>query len=157
MPVYTIHKPAASKPDQIEAFVPDAWSWPAFIFGGFWLVFHRQWLAALGYGLLWLAIMVGGTWLGLHPFAALMLTNLLAFWLALEGSSIRRWTLARKGRPVAAVVAAGDVREAEMRYFAGIASQPATPVRAVSSVPVTLPPRPTDSGVLGLFPEKGGW
>lgn len=159
MPSFTVHPPAAGRTDQETAFVPDAWSWPAFIFGPLWLVWHRQWLSALAYGVLWLAVVVAGVRFGLHPVAVLLVTNVMAFALGLEGNSLRRWKLSRKGRAPVTVIAAGAEQEAAIRYFKAI--EPQRQPKAPASVPAVLPRPPAappgSSGVIGLFPEKGGW
>ena len=60
MPVYTVHAPAGANPvvdgrtDRF-AFVRDGFSIWAFLFGLLWLLYHRLWLAALGYLMLFVA------------------------------------------------------------------------------------------------------
>lgn len=154
MPSFTVHTPAGRSPSERIVLVSDGWSWPAFIFGPFWLLWHRQWLAFLGYVALWLALTFAGRTLGLHPVSASLLSTLLNVALALEGSQIRRWSLARAGLPASAVVSAANVDDAEVRYLmtagqaAGVAHR-----ESAAAVPVwparTLP-------VIGSFPEPGG-
>jgi hypothetical protein len=77
---------------------------------------------------------------------------LFAILVGLEANSLRRWTLARSGRPAVDVVAASDLEEAETRAFArwleGGASAGAAQPRAGVPIPYRRP-----EPVIGLFPE----
>ena len=85
-----------------------------------WLLWHRQFLAAIAVFALQVAI---GWNRGENGFllAELVLPLLLGLFVALEGPSLRAWKLKRKGWRESAVVLAGDEREAEIRYYAGAA------------------------------------
>ena len=58
MPVYTVHAPVANNSDiratDRFAFVRDGFYFWAFLFGPLWLVWHRLWLALIG----WIAVIV---------------------------------------------------------------------------------------------------
>jgi hypothetical protein len=151
MPSFTVHTPAAGT-DERAIFVSDGWSWPAFIFGPFWLGWHRQWIALVGYVALWLALTYAGRLFGLHPMAASLLSTLLNIGLALEGGQIRRWTLARNAMPAVAVVSARNADEAEIKYFVAAGTARPADQPAASSPVWTARPQP----VLGSFPEPGG-
>lgn len=162
MQSYTIHPPAPGKGDAAEAtLVADGWSWPGFIFGPFWLAWHRQWLGLLGYVLLWGALTYFGRQFGLHPLAASLLSTLLNVAVALEGSQIRRWSLARGGSPATGVVTGNNRREAEAKYIVALAAvRRPVAAAAVQSTSVPSPQhapwRERSEDVIGLFPEKGG-
>ena len=53
MPVYTVHAPTArtpiSAPTDRFVFVRDGFHFWAFLFGPLWLVWHRLWLALIGW------------------------------------------------------------------------------------------------------------
>lgn len=159
MPSFTVHIPQGrTSQDRLGSeravFVSDGWSWPAFIFGPFWLLWHRQWLGFAGYVVLWLAFTYLGRAVGLHPLAASLLSTLLNVALALEGGQIRRWSLARAGMPQAAVVSAPTISDAEVKYF--IAAGQAASLRGERQ-PASSPAWPNrDVPVIGSFPEPGG-
>jgi hypothetical protein len=76
---------------------------------------------------------------------------LLAFLIGLEASSLRRWTLQRRGRPLVDVVTASDSEEAETKSFGrwlsrGGAATPKASFAPAAAYHVAEP-------VIGLFPE----
>ncbi len=120
MALYTVLRPplrpGEKEPDPLETvFVKDGFCWPALFIPELWLLFRRMWLV---FGLYLLAAIaayvidrrVGGP----IPGVFFALAHLL---FALEGNSLRRWTLYRRGFRFAGVVEAPNVSEAEIRYF----------------------------------------
>ncbi len=134
--------------------VPDGFSWTAFAFGPLWFLFHRLWIAALGVLALLVATAYLGRMAGLTSFAGLVVTGLVLLLVGLEASSLRRWTYARRGRPVRDAVLAGSLEEAEMkaatRWFDGVA--PARPSLAPYG---NTPVRPSETAI-GMFPMSEG-
>ena len=69
MPVFTIHGPTANGADvrltDKFVFVRDGFHFWAFVFGPFWLIWTRQWLATIG----WIIVTVG-LHLGLNALGA---------------------------------------------------------------------------------------
>ncbi|MCQ4160924.1 DUF2628 domain-containing protein [Roseomonas sp. GC11] len=114
MRAFTLHLPAA--PPAVGArraglaVVPEGFSPAAALLPGLWLLWHRQWLALVLY-------------LALAVLAALLLPAPALGWafaaahllLGLQAQDLRRWTLARQGRPVAAVILARDAEAALRR------------------------------------------
>jgi predicted lipid-binding transport protein (Tim44 family) len=160
MKTYTLHLAADASPHDAAALdravlVKDGFSWGAFFFSFLWFFAHRLWLAGLivlvAIGAL--AALLQGLRIGSDgSFWAILL---LAFLVGLEASSLRRWTLARSGRPAVGVVAAKDLEEAETKAFArwldeAPASAPAAAWRAGPAAPAAY--RRPDP-VIGLFPE----
>ncbi|WP_407522230.1 DUF2628 domain-containing protein [Methylobacterium oryzisoli] len=157
MPTYTLHMADADDPGSPEALdraklVPDRFIWPAFWFTALWFFWHRLWLA----GLLVLAVEVGawvaGLVLNLSPLAGFVIALLLSWLIGLEASSLRRWTYARRGRPIRDAVTAADIKEAEVKLVRRWVAErePPAPVPA----PRTAPPYSrAGSPALGLFPE----
>lgn len=153
---YTLHLPADARPGEAYGLdraqlVPDGFSWAAFAFTALWFFYHRLWLAGLGV-LLGLAAVAGlGRVLGLPPGAGLLISLLLALLIGLEASSLRRWTLARRGRPARDAVVAGNGDEAEVkalgRWLDG--NGRTAPERTFTSSPAGAP-------VIGLFPFGEG-
>ncbi len=170
MRIYTVHAPLDGAParipgDRVE-FVRDGFHFWAFAGGALWLLYHRLWLATLGY----LTVMIGVS----LALLALRADGVTAFWVFLliatlmgfEASSLRRWTLSRRHWRQLDVVVAADEQAAERRFFdrwtAGQGDfaddQPAVdrggppPTREVPGQPFSTPPQP---GILGLFPQPG--
>lgn len=134
--------------------VPDGFSWAAFAYGPLWFFLHRLWLAGLGVLVLLAGTAVAGHLLGLTPVAGFVVTLLVSLLIGLEASSLRRWTYARRGRPVRDVVMATSVEEAEFkaaaRWLAGTATvRPAPALHGGLSVP------PSDLAI-GMFPFSEG-
>lgn len=120
-PPATATSPDAIRPgDESPAFrpglalVPEGFSLFAAVLPPVWLLWHRQWLALVLY-------------VALAVLAGLLLPAAVSGWLmlavqllvGLQAQDIRRWTLARQGRPVAAVVLARDADAALARVLDG--------------------------------------
>jgi len=107
MKIYTAHV----LHDSLPILVPEGWSWTAAIFGPFWLLAKRAWIP----GLLLLAVTV------VAGRVAPALTGVFALGFAvlagLLGQDALRWTLARRGYVLAAVLAARDADGALIRLL----------------------------------------
>jgi hypothetical protein len=172
MPVYTVHAPSAitadtrSAGDRVE-FVRDGFHFWAFVFGVLWLIYHRLWLATLGYVVVTVGLMVGLTLLHVDSQTRFVVMLLIAIWMGLEAASLQRWTLSRRRWRQIDVVVADDAQMAERRFFdrwtaarggpdddASVDRGGPPPTRDVPPRPFSRPPSETD--VLGLFPQPGG-
>ncbi|MBF9233118.1 DUF2628 domain-containing protein [Microvirga alba] len=158
MATYTLHLPRDARPGDPAALdkaelVKDAFSWGAFFFTVLWFFAHRLWIAGLGVLLAFVAFDGALDVLNVHPTAAVAAHLLFSCLIGLEANSLRRWTLARNGRPVVDVVTASDRDEAETKAFARWLERTA-PVSAPSR-PVVAPNRSArgPEPVLGLFPD----
>lgn len=109
MKSWTVHL----KPDREPVLLREGWSWGAFLFGPFWLLFRRAWVPAA----LWLALTVL-----LPAFAPAPARPVVAFALSvlagLLGRDLVRWSLRRRGYELAHVLAARDEEGALARLFA---------------------------------------
>ena len=150
---YTLHLPRHAVPDEpaaIEAatIVRDGFVWPAFLFTVLWFLWHRLWIAALIVAAA-LAVLVGtGVALNLRPGYAALAALLFSVLLGMEGSTLRRWTYARRGRGTTDVVTAGSLAEAEAKFVARLAAG------VSASAPVPLRRQPVSAApVIGLFPQ----
>lgn len=156
---YTLHLPPEARPGEVDGLdravlVPDGFSRPAFAFSVLWFLYHRLWIAALLVlaGLVLLAF--GGFAIGLARWAGTLMTLLASVLIGLEASSLRRWTLARKGWAARDVIVARDAAEAEAKLLA----------RWLDPSNAALPPRAPFPGgparraepVIGLFPAREG-
>jgi Protein of unknown function (DUF2628) len=164
MAVYTVHEPplraddAAADPDRF-IFVRDGFYGWALLFGPLWILRHQLWLVLLLYiavlagvqGLLW--------WAGVPASVRFVVVILIAILVALEGATLRRWTLRRRGFHNVGVVVGDDLEEAERRFFARWVEETdagragATPAATPASAGPRMPPARPD--VIGLFPEPG--
>ncbi len=122
MRIWTVHSPPAAippasgdearfGPGPLPVLVREGFAWPALFLGPFWLLWHREWLALLGW--LVLALLAGLLPGGLAPWAGLG----LQFLLAASAHDLRRWTLARHGWRLDGVVAARDEDAALVRLL----------------------------------------
>jgi len=157
MSTFTLHLPRDARPGDTAALdeaelVKDAFSWGAFFFTFFWFFVHRLWLAGLAVLAILFAFGAVLNLLDVHPLAAALAQALLQALIGLEANSLRRWTLARRGRPMVDVVTAADRDEAEAKAFARWLEQRPAPPRnpAPAAVPaIARRPEP----VIGLFPD----
>src|SRR5262249_39216639 len=150
MPVYTVHEPPRSSGDPLShamrfVFIRDGFSWGAFLFGPLWMLRHRMWLILTVYLGIAAALGLAVEWVG--PSMALWsLTGLLlALFVGIEGTTLRRWTLDRRGWAGRGVVVGDDVEAAERRYFgAWIAREEsarvAVPATSASAPRMSAPP-----------------
>ncbi len=158
MTSYTLHLPAGTLPGDIQALergdlVKDGFVWGAFVFTALWFFLNRLWLAGLGVLAAMVALAVGLNMFHVNQAAAFVAMLLLMILVGLEASSLKRWTLARRGRPVADVVIAASLDQAETKAFGRWLDK--TAPRALTSPPSGATYRPLE-GVLGLFPEAEG-
>jgi hypothetical protein len=167
MAIYTVHLPPEDKgPMRAEdvRFIKDGFSFAALFLPLLWLLWHRLWLALLGFLAVALAIdSIGRFW---SEMAAVVVGVGFAFWFALEARDILRWTLRRRGYRLVAVVEGHDRDSAERRYFetsmleVDSAPQPAPPhggpSRYITPTGQARPAGPVTGPVIGLFPTPGG-
>ena len=157
MTTFTLHLPGDARPGDPAALddavlVKDAFSWGAFFFTFLWFFVHRLWLAGLGVLVVLLAFGVAMNLLDVHPLGAFAAQVLLQGLIGLEANSLRRWTLARRGRPTIDVVTGADRDAAEAKAFARwLEQRPATP-RQPAPVPAPAIVRRSEP-VIGLFPD----
>jgi hypothetical protein len=157
MTTYTLHLPREARSGDPSALdeselVKDAFSWGAFFFTFLWFFVHRLWLA--GFAVLLLVLAFGGLMaaLDVHALAATIAQLLLQSLIGLEANSLRRWTLARQGRPAVDAVTAADQDEAEAKAFARwLDARPASLARNPAPSAVLSPRR--SEPVIGLFPD----
>ncbi|WP_424363236.1 DUF2628 domain-containing protein [Methylocystis parvus] len=130
MAVFTVHLPPAgeAEPEKIR-FLREGYSWPAFIFGPFWLLWKRAWVAAIGWTLLLVAIGAAGYVFKMPKDATSFIGLAAALILGFEGDRVIAWSLRRHGYEETDVVIADNVEEAEEVYFG----------RRRASSPQTLP------------------
>ncbi len=165
MSVYTVHEPplravdSATDPERF-AFVRDGFSVWAFLLAILWMLWHRMWLVLLIY-----VVVVVGVETALHyagiPGPVLGIVGLLiSLLVGIEASTLRRFTLARRGWKNVGIVSAHDLEDAERRFFHGwVRAAPAERIEPAMAPPnpppAPLPRMPQSPDVIGLFPEPG--
>jgi hypothetical protein len=171
MPVYTVHAPTANAgiaaTDRF-AFVRDGFHFWAAVFGPLWLVWHRLWLALIGWIVVILAVDVGMTGLGANGTAILLANVLIALLMGFEASSIRRWTLSRRNWRQLDIVVARNQETAERRFFdrwttkqrvvndqTAVDRGAPPPTRDIPGQAFSRPPPLPQNEIIGLFPEPG--
>ena len=122
MAIWTVHEPPArgrGPLDQAERveFVRDGLNWPALLVPLPWMLVKRLWLVAVIYlaGLVALNVVLS---LANQPELATVLDLAISVIVGLEASSLRRWTLERRGFRQVAVLSEPSLADAERRFFA---------------------------------------
>jgi hypothetical protein len=158
MPVYTVHAPngygtdVRASADKIVLVRDGFYVW-AFLLGPFWLLWHRLWLALVGYLVLQFGLERALSVAHVAPGARFVIMFIVALLFGLEAGSLRRWKLSRGRWRQINVVAAENKDAAERRFFnrATIGQQ----MTSSSS----MPPLPRASLVArdasGFFPMPG--
>ncbi|MCK9918353.1 DUF2628 domain-containing protein [Microbacteriaceae bacterium K1510] len=165
MPTYTVHAPppksgeTTSAPERFR-FVRDGFHFWAFLLTPLWLLVHRLWLALVIYVVLYAAFGVGLALLGASPNLQAVAGVLIALVMGFEASSIRRWTLSRRGWQQLGFVVGDDEEMAERRFYAEWAKHATDkPAASPPSEPTYMPmppvrrDPPSGHDVIGLFPE----
>jgi hypothetical protein len=160
MAVFTVHQPplgaSENTPEPTRfTFVRDGFYVWGFLLSVLWMLRHRLWLVAVLFVALSVLIVIGlrlvGAPSGFQAFAIIA----LAFLVGLEGATLRRWTLARRGWTNVGVVIADNEDDAERRFFvnwqAGGRRPNAAPTPANSEA-VRMARAPS-SDVIGSFPQ----
>jgi Protein of unknown function (DUF2628) len=157
MAVYTVYAPPQSVGTRLETaerfvLVRDRFSWPAFWFGPIWMLWHRLWLAFLGYLILLMGLGAAVRLTSGSSAASFVIALAVALLLGSEAASLQRLNLQRRGFQFCGVVVGDDLEAAERRFFSALTGEAKNPAPQP-------PPGPTvQTGVpevIGLFPHPG--
>ena len=152
MTVYTVHLPAEGRdPDLIAddlCLVPERFSFGALLFGPFWLVWHRAYLATLGWIVVVAAVVAARRLLGLSPAGTGLIFVLVQIFLGFEGRQLERLALSHGRYRMVDVVSADASDMAEQVFL-----QRWTDMNTPPPIPAG---RPMDLPGIGLFPGAGG-
>ena len=160
MAVFTVHQPplgaAETTPEPTRfTFVRDGFYFWGFVLSVLWMLRHRLWLVAVMFVALCVLIVVGLKLVGAPGGLQEMAIIALAFLVGLEGATLRRWTLARRGWTNVGVVIADNEDDAERRFFvnwqAGRRPNVAPPQANAESVVRVA--RNSSPDVIGSFPQ----
>lgn len=159
MSVYTVHQPPARATEPVPspeqfAFVRDGFSFWAFLLPPVWMLWRRLWLVLLIY-VVAVIVVEGGLRLAGGSVAAIAVVAVLIRLLAgMEASTLRRWTLARRGFREVGIVSAVDLEDAERRFFdswvksSSVSAPLRKPIADNAAASTSVP-------IVGLFPEPG--
>jgi hypothetical protein len=174
MPVYTVHAPVGDVADLAATdkfvFVRDGFHFWAALLGPIWLIWHRLWLALLGWIVLAVAMGFGMAALRAGSMAVGLGDALVALLMGFEAATLQRWTLSRRKWRQLDIVVAEDEEAAERRFFdrwtsghRGLVNDQSSvdrgappPTRNIPGQPFSKPPPLPQGGIIGLFPEPGG-
>ena len=168
MSVYTVHEPplrpadARADPERF-AFVRDGFSVWAFLVAALWMLWHRMWLVLLIYLVVAAGVEAAMRYAGVPGAVIVIVGLLISLLIGIEASTLRRFTLARRGWKNIGVVSGEDLEDAERRFFDGWvreapAERPSSPPRHIGirrRRHRALPRLPQSPDVIGLFPEPG--
>jgi len=155
--VYMVFEPPERDGDAVEraeriVFVPDRFTWSAFLFTPLWMLWHRLWLALLVYLAVMAAVIVGLERAGFGTGARAAIVALIALLIGFEAPSLRRWNLRRRGWRELGTVIGDDLETAERRFFDAWVTPERKSPPAVA--PAVRPGSPA-TDVVGLFPRPG--
>jgi hypothetical protein len=170
MRVYSVHEPPLRGLDPLPdaerfVFVRDGFYFRAFLFTPLWMLWHRMWLVLAGYVIVSAVLETALVAVGATPADVSIVALLISLLVGLEASTLRRFTLSRRGWLNVGIVSGTSLEDAERRYFEAwvqeLPSQRAAPTASSPAPPPaagTAPPSPRaaqGSDVVGLFPEPG--
>jgi len=115
---YSVHQPYAA-PGALDAvrFVKEGFSWPAFFFTGFWLLWKRLWIEFAIFLAMVVALEMALHVLGIGQAMGGLGSFVIGLALGFEGNDLVRAKLARSGYVEVGEVAASDLESAELKYF----------------------------------------
>lgn len=117
---YTIHLPPGGAPRTVAGadslqFVKDGFYGLAFFVPALWMIYHRTWLPLLGYLAIVLALEVAMVTLGASEGQGALIAMLANGLIGLEGGTLRRWSMRRKGWQMVGIVTGSDRVECERK------------------------------------------
>ncbi|MGD9867731.1 MAG: DUF2628 domain-containing protein [Hyphomicrobiales bacterium] len=123
MIAYTVHEPERL-PGKLEEradrlrLVKEGFSWPALFVPVLWLLYHRMWLALIGFVAVLVLAEMGLSALGAGDAVGGWAGILIGLLFALNANDLRRWTLGRRGYRMTGAVVGRDTTECEYKLFA---------------------------------------
>jgi len=116
--IYTVHiNPKLPAPYENPVFVQEGFNFMAFIFSGFWTLYHRLWwplFAIIVCNLMIMQMFDNGT---INLISRSILETGLMLLVAFEANDWRRNGLARRGYVIADIVTGDCLIRAEQRFF----------------------------------------
>ena len=162
MSVYTVHQPPLRAADAVAdperfVFVRDGFSVWAFLLATLWMLRHRMWLVLVIYVVVVAGIATGLRYAGVSGFALAIVGLLISFFVGIEASTLRRFTLARRGWKNVGIVSGDDLEDAERRFFdVWVRAKPGPRAEPPAAAATPSPPTPhtvQTPDIVGLFPD----
>lgn len=118
--IYTVHTNSwSAAPDGDAVLIKEGFSWPAFLFGPIWALWHGMWRTAIALLLLSAAVSGAAFFAGLTEAGDFALSMGLQVAMGLWANDWRRYVLARRDVFERGAIAARRLRDAERRYLMG--------------------------------------
>jgi hypothetical protein len=163
MSVYTVHEPPLRATETLAdpqrfVFVREGFYFWAFLLPPLWMLRHRLWLVLLIFIVVALGLSGFMHAAGIGAIGGPVGAFCLSILIGAEASTLRRFTLSRRGWKNVGVVSGEDLEAAERRFFDSWLKSPRAPNTLASAVaPPSAPASPVahSSGIVGLFPEPG--
>lgn len=138
--IYSVYiKPDADYPHETAEFVEEHASIWGVVFHLFWCFYHKLWIHGVVLAVLWNAVIIGGSEMGLSVFSIAAFELFIRLIVMFDGNNWRQARLKRKGYILADVVSGAAELEAKQRFFERwLASKPdlsfneAAPAKATS-------------------------
>ena len=134
MATFTVHFPpqtaAGAPPADKVVFVREGFSFPAFAFGPFWLLWKRAWIPAAFWTLLLALIAAAGSQLKLPSDSVGLVGFAVSLILGLESDRILAWSLRRRGFVEGDVVIGNNETEAEEVFFGRLRARASGPAES---------------------------
>lgn len=140
MRIYTVHiDPKKNHPYESPIFVEEGFNWMAFIFKGFWALYHRVWSAAIGlFGFDFLISYLDFRF-HMHPVSLIALQFGFMAFVAFHANDLRREVLRRRGYTTVDIVTSDNMVGAEQRFFERYFTQPRPALKPAPSLAPAIP------------------
>lgn len=118
MKIYSVHlNPLDKNPYENALFINEGFNWYAFIFTGFWALYHRLWWMTLLFFALHLGSGYYGSLIGLSTSSIALLEFGFRLMIGMSANDLWRARLEAKGWMMSEVVVAYSELEATHRYY----------------------------------------
>jgi hypothetical protein len=153
MTSYLVYTPPGDKPADDIRLIADRFSWLAFIFPAFWLLFKRQWLAGITVFVLQGALAIATSEPSLL-IAGLLAELALRLLVALEGPRFLAARMEADGWTLQTVISADDRATAEA-ISDSLLESPVTPRSTIAVKSASNGTTETGTPAFGLFETYG--
>lgn len=143
MAIFTVLEAPDGKPEKVT-FVPEGFSWGAFLLTVVWALWQRMWVVGMLLFALSSALTVAANLEVVGNGVAAFVQTAIALLFGFEARNLQVKSLERSGYRRAGLIQAGSQEAAELAYFAGRA-----PVARSDAAPARLRAGPEDT--LGIF------
>lgn len=114
--IFSIYTDPDSADAPIEV-IAERFSFWAFLFHGFWLIYHRAYLSGIIWFMAYGAVGALSAFMGIPEDMIAIIQLGMQIWLGFEGHSLRAQEALRKGMQFEGVYIAHNAQDAELRYL----------------------------------------